>query len=164
LSRPMSSSIRIELLADFPEHVETLARWCHGQWGFIHPDDTLDARTARLRERLGREGVPSVYVALSGGTLLGSASLVNHDLASRADLSPWLASLYVAPESRRRGVGEMLVGRVVARARELRYASLYLYTFDHESYYARRGWTTIGNAEVAGRAIAIMSIDTRGNV
>jgi N-acetylglutamate synthase-like GNAT family acetyltransferase len=45
----------------------------------------------------------------------------------------------VAPERLGRGIGAALVERVITGARALDFPTLYLYTFNTEPYYARRG-------------------------
>ena len=75
----------------------------------------------------------------------------NDDLWSRKDLNPWLASLYVVPEFRRRGIAEALVGAVIEKARGLGYPELYLF-LGHEDgldlalYYGNRGWQYMEDA------------------
>ncbi len=61
--------------------------------------------------------MPTTFVALKDGKPAGSASLVNLDLSSRQELSPWLAAVYVSPEHRNQGIGAALVNRVVDEAR-----------------------------------------------
>jgi GNAT superfamily N-acetyltransferase len=75
--------------------------------------------------------------------LLGSASLVEHDMATRPELSPWLSGVFVAPEHRRRGVGAALVERVVLEARVLRTPRLYLYTLGSGALYLRLRWSVM---------------------
>ena len=65
----------------------------------LRPEDFLEARTKRLRQRCGTGGVPSAFVAFDGPDLFGSAALVQHDLPDRTNLEPWLAGVYVTPLS-----------------------------------------------------------------
>jgi GNAT superfamily N-acetyltransferase len=75
--------------------------------------------------------------------LLGSASLIENDMATRPELFPWLASVFVAPEHRRRGIGAALVERVMTEARSLRTPRLYLYTAGAGALYLRLGWSVM---------------------
>jgi N-acetylglutamate synthase-like GNAT family acetyltransferase len=67
------------------------------------------------------------------------------DHADRRDLTPWLASVFVAPPWRRRGIASALVAAVQATAREAGVAALYLYTPDQANLYARLGFQRIGS-------------------
>jgi GNAT superfamily N-acetyltransferase len=96
-------------------------------------------------------------VALADGQLLGSASLVAQDMEIHPELSPWLASVYVAPEFRRQGIGSALVERVVGEARALGVSRLHLYTPDKEGFYARLGWHTLERVDYRDHHVAVMA-------
>jgi predicted N-acetyltransferase YhbS len=100
-------------------------------------------------------------LALEGEVLLGSVSLVRDDLPGREELSPWLASLYVPPERRSRGIGGALVDAAVAEARRLGVERLCLFTPRHEAYYAARGWAVLERTSTEGQPIVIMSLTLR---
>jgi GNAT superfamily N-acetyltransferase len=151
--------MRIETLADCHEHIPQLAAWLHDEWGHLHDNDSVARRAARLEARATRGGIPIGFVAVDGDTLLGSASLVHDDLETRPDLGPWLASVYVAPEHRRKGVASALVRRVVEEARALDVSLLYLWTIDQERLYARLGWRTVERTAFRGHDIVIMAIE-----
>ena len=109
-------TMTIEYLADHPEFLPTLAEWQHGEWGYIRPGDTVEARLARLQASIGRDCIPLTVVAVANGQVLGSASLIRHDVDTRLELTPWLAGVFVAPEHRRQGIGAQLVRRIMAEA------------------------------------------------
>jgi N-acetylglutamate synthase-like GNAT family acetyltransferase len=90
--------------------------------------------------------------------LLGSASLVAADLPSREDLSPWLASVYVDPPFRNRGIGGALVKRVVQEAEALGYPTIYLFTPDRAAFYANLGWQTVEQADWNGLPVTVMEM------
>jgi N-acetylglutamate synthase-like GNAT family acetyltransferase len=150
--------MKIENLEGHKEFISKLAGWHHAQWANLNPGETLEARISRYHERMESDGLPLMFVALSDGVLLGSASLLKHDMDTRMDLSPWLASVYVAAEHRRKGVGEALVARIVEEARSLGHETLYLFTPDKAAFYAKRGWSSMENTEYQGESIEIMSI------
>src|SRR4051812_42419169 len=111
--------LQILPLRERPEVIEQLARWHFAQWGSVNPTSTIERRMERLRGHLEPGRVPQTFVAVDGDELLGSASLVAADLPSRDDLSPWLASVYVDPPHRNRGIGAALVNRVAEESRTL---------------------------------------------
>ena len=150
--------MKIEYLADHPDRLETLALWHHEEWHDLNPGDTVAQRRARMRAHLAKRQIPTTFVALDGDTLLGSACLLADDMHQHRDLTPWLASVFVAPEHRGGGVGRALVGRVVEEARALGVETLYLYTPDRERFYARMGWSALERTEYMGVKVVIMSI------
>jgi GNAT superfamily N-acetyltransferase len=151
--------MQITYLADHPDFIPTLAQWHQAQFGYLSPQTTVEQRAERLQAHLGGKGIPTTFVALVGGRLAGSASLIAEDMSSRPDLSPWLASLYVDPAHRKRGLGTALVRQVVQEAQGLGIATLYLYTPDQEAFYARRGWSTMEHALYRGYWVTVMSFD-----
>ncbi len=153
--------MRIANLRQHPGLIPTLAAWHHQQWGVLNPQNTLEGRIARLERGLERgldeAPLPVTFVALEGEEPLGSASLVEHDLATRPELSPWLASVYVAVQHRRQGIGGRLVQRVVEEAGRLNFEKLYLFTLDQEHFYEELGWILVERSQYNGFPIAIMS-------
>lgn len=156
--------VTVEYLADRREFIPTVARWLHAEWGHLRPGETVEDRAASVERDCGHCEVPTTFVALAGDQLLGSASLVEHDMATRPELSPWLSGVFVAPEHRRRGVGAALVERVVQEARVLRTPRLYLYTPGSGALYLKLGWSVMERTfycELWGeQKIAIMELAT----
>lgn len=112
-----------------------------GRWGDEDPGGgSLGSWTTGLRERSGRGSVPISWVALLDDQLVGSVALVDQDMASHPELSPWLSGLFVVPEHRGQGIGTALVRHCEAEARQLDVTRLYLHT-TAEPLYAAEGWT-----------------------
>ncbi|MFN2129375.1 MAG: GNAT family N-acetyltransferase [Anaerolineae bacterium] len=149
--------VRIEYLADYPEHIPVLAQWHYAQWAYLDVGVSAAQRAAVLRKH-GRDTVPMTLVALSGDTLLGSASLIQHDMDTRMDLSPWLASVYVDPPYRERGIGSALVEAIVDRAERLGFSALYLFTPDRAPFYERLGWHILEHTIYRGYAQTVMAL------
>ncbi len=147
--------VEIDHLADHPEFIPTLARWHHAEWSDLSPDGTIEHRIEELRGH-GRGGLPTTVVAHADGAPLASASLIESDMDTRPDLTPWLASVFVAPAHRRRGIGSALVERVVEEARALEVGTLYLFTTDQERLYARLGWSVGERTRYRHHDIVIM--------
>lgn len=153
--------MQTSFLADQPQFLEPLAHWLHEEWGDLRPGTVVDARIRQLEAQMRREALPITLVAHEGPVLLGSASLTPHDLPERGDLTPWLASVYVNPKQRERGIGTRLVHAVEALAAELGFETLHLFTFDRESFYLRLRWSVLESGEHAGRPITIMQKPVR---
>ena len=148
----------IAFLADHPIHVATLAAWHHRQWHYLDLDVSVERRAAFLGTH-GRGAIPTTVVALRGDQILGSASLIAHDMDTRPELSPWLASVYVDPVHRGQGIGSALVTKVTGLARALGHPALYLFTPDKEHFYRRLGWRVIERTLYRGYAEVVMQID-----
>jgi len=147
----------IEYLADHPEVLPTLARWQHAEWGHIRPGDTAEKRAARLQGWSHCDRIPLTVVALEAGEVLGSASLIFHDMETRMELSPWLAGVFVGEQYRRRGIGAQLVRRIMIEAGKLKGPLLYLYTVHSERFYAALGWTLMERTSYRDQKIVIMT-------
>jgi GNAT superfamily N-acetyltransferase len=149
--------MHIEYLADHLGLLPELARAHFAEWGHLRPDETLEERTRRLEGFCGRGDIPAVFVGLAGDKLCGSAMLIEHDMATRPELTPWLAGVWVAPEYRRGGVGTALVDRVVAEACFLGVPELYLYTPDARGFYSSLGWSVMDRVEYLAQQVVVMS-------
>ena len=152
-----NQAMPIEYLGDRPEFIPPLARWHYQEWAYLRPGDSVEARVARLEGWCGRGEIPLTLVATSDGELLGSASLVEHDMDNRPELSPWLAGVFVRPERRRQGIGAALVRRIMEEAKALEISKLYLYTVNSTSFYVDLGWSLMEHAVYRGKEVSIMS-------
>ena len=123
------------------------------------PTDSLAERITSLRDQTDPDRIPTAYIALEGDEPLGTAALVMHDMDTHRELSPWLASVYVIPDARGRGVASALVRRIVQQAATLGIARLYLYTPDAQGLYEKLGWRVIGTEHFEGHHVTIMAID-----
>ena len=123
-------------------HLATVAAWLHAAW-WAADGWTLAAVRAELAVAAG-PAAPIAFVAEVAGEPLGTATLDVDDLPSRPDLSPWLASVWVAPAARGRGLATALACHVEARAAALGHGKLHLFTPDRAAFYARRGWRVLG--------------------
>ena len=125
----------IEYLADYPDAFPILAEWQHREWGHLRAGDTVEKRRSRLEGYSNRDRIPLTVVALDGSEVLGSASLVPHDMETRMELTPWLAGVFVGEPYRRRGIGAELVRRIMLEAGKLDVPLLYLYTVHSEKFW-----------------------------
>jgi len=150
--------MRIEYLADHIDHVPVLAKWFHDQWGHLDPDRSIEDGTERLYSKANRDKMPITFVAIDGDRPIGSASLVECDMDTRAHLKPWLASVYVDAQFRTRGIGSSLVRRVVDEARVHGFSILYLWTPDKAHFYSTLGWTVIEETSYLNETVTVMSI------
>ena len=145
-------------LRDKPELLETLARWHQAEWSQLNPGETLEQRIIRMQPFLNDKLIPSTYIAFDD-VLYGSAAIVANDMDNRPELSPWLASVFVYPEYRNRGIGSALVRHVMQQAHKNNIEKLYLYTPDREAFYHKLGWRHIETVHYHGYEVSIMEAD-----
>ena len=149
-------ALRIRQLGDTDPALATVACWLHEEWGHLQPDASPALIMERLAERCGRGLVPSLYLASAGDYPLGTVSLVGLDMPLRPLLSPWLASLWVLPAWRRRGVGTRLLAHAENRAAAVGLSPLYLFTENRQPFYARRGWQSWEQLVYRGLRVTVM--------
>ncbi|MFW5998870.1 MAG: GNAT family N-acetyltransferase [bacterium] len=131
--------MRIEYLADFPEYLHTVNNWTYEEWGHLSPK-TKEERLNDLKGRLNKNMIPLTFIALKGDKPVGTASIFKYDMETHKHLSPWLAAVFVDPEHRREGIGSRLVKRILKKADNLGYKTLYLFTPDMMNFYRQLGW------------------------
>ncbi|OOG44796.1 GNAT family N-acetyltransferase [Polaromonas sp. A23] len=149
--------MRIDHLADHPQHLATLAAWHQAQFGYLNTAVTIEQRTERLRASAQKGALPVTFVAVCEDQLLGSASLLAQTI-THSHLSPWLSSVYVAADHRNRGIGSALVRHAVQEAAGMGMDKVYLFTPNSEALYARLGWKVLEHAEHQGHRLTIMCI------
>lgn len=150
-------NMQIVDLKEIPGVIPMLAKWHHEEWAHLNPNTSLEQRIANYQEYLEEGLVPSTFVACENGTVTGSAAIIKHDLETRMEYSPWLASVYVHPEYRETGIGSKLVSHVMAMGERNNLDALYLFTPDKEGFYKRLGWSTIHNESYHNTDIVIMT-------
>jgi N-acetylglutamate synthase-like GNAT family acetyltransferase len=152
--------LRMKII-DISEYIQALpmiAAWHHSEWSDYNPGQTIEMRMEQMQEYLCDDLIPSMFVAMDDH-VIGTAALVEHDMETHRELSPWLASVYVDVPSRRKGVASMLVQNVMQQAKHAGIANLYLFTPDRQDLYRRLGWQELSNEIYRGHQVTIMSID-----
>ena len=122
-----------------PELHDQIARWLWSFWGNSSNCEFYRSLVAHGKD----DDFPLIYVAFIDELPVGTVALWRADLLSRQDLFPWLADLYVPLEYRSKGVGSALQDFALAKAKELGYPALYLYT-PLNGYYEKKGWEFMG--------------------
>lgn len=148
--------MQIESLADHLDWVPLIAEWHWQEWGDTDPLGSLAQWTRGLSERTLRDQIPTTYVVVEQRQPMGSVTLVEHDMEIRWDLSPWLAGVYVQPQSRRKGVGSALVRHALWQVHQLGFPALYLYTHPARLFYERLGWEVLEDTAYHERPVTIM--------
>jgi len=148
--------VEIVSLADKKEFIAELAELHHAEWKHLNPTLTLAGRVEKISAAAQREGIPSIFIAMSGGQLVGSAALVQHDMSTKPDLSPWLAAVYVKEGFRHQGIATKLIARCEDEAARSGVNAWYLYTEFASKLYEQLGWHHMERCEYKGVTVDIM--------
>src|SRR5918911_635902 len=132
---------RLLAVSEHPDLAPLIARWLVGAFGYPGSRTVEEMTALILSPPVGPE---ESFVLFEGEHPVGTASLARKDLASRPDLTPWLAGVYVEPDCRGRGHGSALVRHVESFARAAGVGKLWLYTWTAAPLYARLGWVQAG--------------------
>lgn len=153
------SGVRIAYLSDHPAAIEPLSEWHFAEWRSLFPEWSVGEVAAELGSHRQRRAIPTTFVALHGAEVVGSTSLLLKDLPGAEQLSPWLASVFVAPAWRGKGIGQRLVRRAVSEAQSLGVATLHLFTTESEAWYLPQGWRVLERRPYQGAVATIMDLD-----
>jgi len=154
-------NLRIDLLADHPAHLPELAQLLYEEIGrHWVPGASVERTIERLATHLNIDKLPIAMVARIGDHAVGMACLRQTD-GIRPGVTPWLGSLVVDPKYRGAKIGEALIEAIKTQARMLSYSTLYLLAFDPPipDWYAKLGWQRIGDDELLGHPVSVMSIE-----
>ncbi len=143
-------------LAESKECIAELAELHHGEWKYLNPSLTLKGRAEAIADAAGREGIPSIFIAILVSQLIGSAALVQNDMDTKPDLSPWLAAVYVKEGFRHQGVATELITRCEGEAVRSNAVAWYLYTEFALKLYEKLGWRHMERCEYKGVTVDVM--------
>lgn len=125
-------------LADRPDLIAACATWNFGEWGEFN-GGTLEQTIAGFHDLVRTNDGQIARAALSDGELAGFALLIDNDLETHAHLKPWVASVFVSPAYRGRGIAKSLVRAIEKVAAELGHGEAFLYT-NKPDLYRQIGW------------------------
>lgn len=131
--------LQIVSLADRPDLITVCAAWNHAEWGEF-TGSTLEETAKAFSDISCDSDGQAACIALWNGQPAGFSLLIHSDLETHPHLKPWVASVFVAPEYRGRGIARTLVGATEDAAREYGYAEADLYT-NKPDLYRQIGWT-----------------------
>lgn len=143
-------------LSQEPQHIPTLANWHQQEWAHLNPGSSLENRLEKMQAYLSAALLPSTFIYKQSGQLVGSAAIVACDMDTHPELSPWLASVFVAPHWRRQGIGTELVCHVMLQATQAGLPALYLFTPDQAAFYRRLGWSVMAKEVYRGCTVTLM--------
>lgn len=154
-------------LREQPDAIPMIARWHFDEWHALFPYKNLQDFADDLRQSLQPGTIPQSWLLLAdpaehtepaGSPLIvGTASLLAHDMTNNQQLSPWLANIYIHPDWRGRGLGQQIVRHVMTQARALGLTTLYLFTEDQQAFYEKLGWQLHHRELYEGEWVSVMT-------
>ena len=157
LTRKTPDNISISRLCDAFSFAPILASAHTQEWGHLYANWNREVALADFVMEKEGSDLPTTWVIhQTSGTPMGSVSLVKDDLPGHPGLNPWLASLYVFPEFRGRGLGKLLVQQVLDFLRQQKYPPAYLFTENQVPFFSKLGFSIHGPAQANGHPVTIM--------
>lgn len=153
------NDIHVNLLIDAPEHGEKAIEWIYSTWGSDSGKD-LESLKKKAENYKNIDRLPIMFVATQNSSLAGFVILCENDMRGKECYSPWLASLFVAPEYRNRGIASMLERSLIDKALSLGMKTVYLFTSDSEEMYKKIGWQFLEKTVYRGEDVSIMFKNT----
>jgi GNAT superfamily N-acetyltransferase len=135
-----TDDIRIDPLAN---HLDLISLTCEWHLPEFDPMGDMDSWLRARTDEAQDGGIPCAWVVFSNDDPVGSVSLVESNMDTRRDLTPWLAALFVLPSHRGRGIGAVLVERCEREAVLAGVSHVYLYASKAVDYYRRLGWALV---------------------
>lgn len=131
----------IDYLCNHQEYVTTVCDWVFEEF-VLEEYKSKEKYDELIKYYSGGniERLPITLVAIESHECVGTVSIYRNDLKTQEELTPWLASLYVSPDCRGRGVAKKLISKVRSLMNELGYDKIYLRTENTADYYRRLGW------------------------
>ena len=152
-------TIEITRLKPNSPELEICAAWRYEAFLKSYGYSLLDSGAQLAKLATQPDEHETALIASVDGRLAGICLLVLQEFEPLHDVSPWLASLYVAPEFRKRGVARKLVAAIEDQARGHGVTRLHLYTGDAEKFYLKCGWSLAEQGFADGEPYAFMIRD-----
>jgi len=153
--------IKIKYLAQFSAYIPDLSQiWIDTIGKEYFPDTPKEVVQQKLETHLNQDILPLAYVALDDDIAIGMCSLRIDDGSSRNQLYPWLGSLCVKENYRKRGIGKLLIDVVKSKAYKMGFRKLYLSALDKKTaeWYSKIGWNEVDRDIIDGKKATIMMI------
>lgn len=140
-----------------PELAGLLAEWHYREWRHLYATWDWPRAQRELAHESSTGALPQTFLALRGVELLGSISLVYDDLPGWEHLNPWVASFYLVPAARGRGLGAQLLSAAEEHLRKLQISQAYVFTELQSPYFEKRGWRIHAAATAHQHPVTILT-------
>ncbi|SDR11844.1 GNAT family N-acetyltransferase [Pseudovibrio sp. Tun.PSC04-5.I4] len=139
----MQDNLVITDLKNVPQFLEQAAQGMWLEW-WEEEGHPIEDVYEELRSSLGTQTLPTTLIAHDEEQFLGMVMLVKSDMSKRPQYTPWLASLWVAPDHRGKGVGSRLAKELKTHTFSSGANQLYLFAKPSlRGFYETLGWRCI---------------------
>lgn len=151
----------IRFLTNDEREISAVANWIYNEWGHLIKGRTLETAHEKVRQSLSGADMPTTIICFIGEKPVGTAGIDTADMGTHPELTPWMVSVYVEPEYRKRGIGSALCKRIAEEFNRRGIETAYLFTPDQEKLYERLGWKVFLREEYRGEQVSIMRLDVK---
>ncbi len=152
-----STSFLVSRLYEVPLFAPAMAEAHAREWGHLYAGWDQEAALADFSQEKADSVLPTTWVAHdSSGTLMGSISVVLDDLPGHPGLNPWLASLFVFPKFRGRGLGRVLTQKALDFLHEHRYPHAFVFTEDQVPFFSKFQFAVHAKTQAQGHEVTLM--------
>ena len=147
--------VTTDFLQNHPAFVLRLVEHSGREWEHLYDGW---GRKEALREYAAQHtdgALPLSLVAMEKAELLGAVSLISEDLPGFEPWNPWLASLFVLPQHRGRGVAAFLVREAEKMLRQNGIRTAYLFTESAQGLFFKLGWQPVEETFCHGHPVTI---------
>lgn len=153
-----NDTFRIEYLADYPEHIPTIAQWFHEEWLRDSEGWTLEQTIRSVTDNdCFKNKLNVTFIALDkDNTPIGVIQLLDTvRIDGWEDCCPWIDGLYILPKHRNGRVPYALGYRLVQKATEMGFETLYAAAFDMKHILKLHHFSPLGETQYGDKTIHI---------
>jgi len=147
--------LSIENIAQRLDLLDTIIVWHRKEWGNEWAD--------QVQQSTRDNQIPTVYVAIKDGIAVGTSMLLDYDMTTHPELTPWLGGVYVKPEHRGHGIATLLSKHAMSEATRMGITRLWLYTVSSSRLYEKLGWEYCMQENYLNEQATIMKVDLNKN-
>ena len=155
-------SVTVARLSRHRDLVPLVASWLRSEWpAWYGPSGSGDAEQDALRYAQAGSGLPLGLVVFVDAVPVGFGALKNDGVPPDSARGPWAGAGYVRPESRRQGIGAILLQSLVQEAQAMGYSRVFCGTRTANSLLVRQGWQKLEVVAHGGEQVYVFQSAAR---
>ena len=149
--------MKIVRLSSRPDLIPEIVKHLHAEWSAFTNWSNPEKIRQRFLKRSQPETGETCFVALGDEKkLLGTASVLQHEIKEIREGTHWMSEVYTCPDARGKGIGTALIEKCVDYCRAQNFKDIYLYTPDQQALYRKHGWRAVIFNRLDGEQVSIM--------
>jgi N-acetylglutamate synthase-like GNAT family acetyltransferase len=126
--------MRIEKITENDIHLDKISKACAKEW-----NSSEETSRRYFLNKYNNDILPLSFKVFEKEELVGFFAIIRSDTTNIQDITPWLATVFVFPEHRNKGVGKFIQEQSFQIAKFHGFKRLYLWT-KMSGYYETKGW------------------------